>query len=991
MVDENEIRIVVTLDADGAITGARALEDVLDDVGSTASNAAPGFSRLQASIVTLNQAWELASRGVRLLRSGFDALSDSLDRARVVDGVAQGFERLQGGAISAELQLTSLQEATSGLVSSFDLMQQANQAVLLGLPTEGFDELAEAAIRLGQATGRTATEALSDLVTGVGRASPLILDNLGVVVKAAEAQDKYAASINKTVEELTEQEKKLAFQEAAFDAITEKASQLADVQDNAGNAAQRLAATFENLTDQFVTALNENDDLRNGINLLSEALSQVPVQELAQGFADLTSTIANLLSTGLPQLQNEFRNIRLGFAVLVDAFQNPFASFEESIDRVVGAEIGQKLANDAAIGERGINDLAKSLSSLGKAGKITEKEFKSATKVLDAFEKEIKETSKTGDKFNVFLGVMRKRLITLEEQGFKPVKEAIEDFGRAGNKAATELEDAFASLKDQIDEITGEDGLPRLSDELLTLVALFKDGEIGAQEFEERLLSVANTAGLDTKEELAKLSTELSDQVKRYDELGDAAEKAADRAIEAAKKQAEAFEASVFEIGLNLSSIISVVSGGGGRGGDITGAIGGILDIAGFGGIGGIAVGGAGLGDIGRSSEDSVAALSKLGGGLLGEALIGAIGVEVGAAVAAAAGASAAGTVAGAQAGGALLGPVGAVVGLALGAVFGSKIAKFFEEDAGKLARQGVATFFEKAFKEEELALILGGQLREIKNLVVTDNDFQSFFPDLIQELNEGSEEAATQFAGFSGISQALTQFFGVGDFVGPEQIGAILGQNLENLNNLQIALQTAGITSADLGEALRGAFLTGDISANEFLTSLQQANNVLAQGIPDGLGLTRTAFDNLIKSAGVGRIALDALGDLGVEAIEGGISSLDELRQSLLDSGADADKVAALFDAIAAAGITSLQQLRDVSLDVAAQITAPLENFPEFFDKSVEQLEEIEKRLNAIEDKEVTVRINVESNFVDSGAREALDLATGGGTDVVTGAGTEA
>lgn len=53
-------------------------------------------------------------------------------------------------------------------------------------------------------------EALDDIVTGLGRGSAMILDNLGIVVNQKEAQEEYAASLGKTVEQLSEAEKKQA-------------------------------------------------------------------------------------------------------------------------------------------------------------------------------------------------------------------------------------------------------------------------------------------------------------------------------------------------------------------------------------------------------------------------------------------------------------------------------------------------------------------------------------------------------------------------------------------------------------------------------------------------------------------------------------------------------------------------------------------------------------------------------------------------------------
>lgn len=108
--------------------------------------------------------------------------------------------------------LSAMRKASLGTVSDFNLMTAANKAYSLGVVsnTEQMTTLMEIARVKGQAMGRTMNEALDDIVTGLGRGSAMILDNLGIVVNQTEAQKAYAESIGKTVEQLSEREKKQA-------------------------------------------------------------------------------------------------------------------------------------------------------------------------------------------------------------------------------------------------------------------------------------------------------------------------------------------------------------------------------------------------------------------------------------------------------------------------------------------------------------------------------------------------------------------------------------------------------------------------------------------------------------------------------------------------------------------------------------------------------------------------------------------------------------
>ena len=130
------------------------------------------------------------------------------------------FERLKAGtdALGSEFGLTSssiikaIDDITQGTLSQKDIMQQANQAMLLGVAntTEEFETLAKIAVDRGRKMGISMEKAFSSIVLGVGRLSPLILDNLGVVIDADNTYKAYAETIGKTADSLNDMEKRQA-------------------------------------------------------------------------------------------------------------------------------------------------------------------------------------------------------------------------------------------------------------------------------------------------------------------------------------------------------------------------------------------------------------------------------------------------------------------------------------------------------------------------------------------------------------------------------------------------------------------------------------------------------------------------------------------------------------------------------------------------------------------------------------------------------------
>lgn len=108
---------------------------------------------------------------------------------------------------TADSIVRDLTKATKGLVSNLTILQATNRALALGLKKDDLPGLFEAAAARARVLGISVEQATNDIVTGIGRQSPLILDNLGIVFDAAKTYAEYAEQIGKTTEALTKQER----------------------------------------------------------------------------------------------------------------------------------------------------------------------------------------------------------------------------------------------------------------------------------------------------------------------------------------------------------------------------------------------------------------------------------------------------------------------------------------------------------------------------------------------------------------------------------------------------------------------------------------------------------------------------------------------------------------------------------------------------------------------------------------------------------------
>ena len=178
-------------------------------------------------------------------------------------GQSFGFLMTKVGA-SADT-LDQLRAVSKGTITDMALMSstatllagaQGELAVELAGATPKLLEIAKAAQKLNPALGDT-TFLYNSLATGVKRASPMILDNLGLTIRIGAANEAYAESLGKTVEQLTADEQKQALLNETLRAGAVLIEQAGGTTDSATDSYNQLAAATENLTNVYKVMLHE--------------------------------------------------------------------------------------------------------------------------------------------------------------------------------------------------------------------------------------------------------------------------------------------------------------------------------------------------------------------------------------------------------------------------------------------------------------------------------------------------------------------------------------------------------------------------------------------------------------------------------------------------------------------------------------------------------------------------------------------------------------
>jgi len=200
-----------------------------------------GLKSMGKSALTAGAAY-FGARGI------ISGLSETIQLASKADSVSRAFANLGKQIGFNEKSFQKLRNATDGTVDSIELMTQANNAMLLGI-ADSDDEMAElfdTAQRLAKAVGQDAKFGIESLVTGMGRQSKLMLDNLGIMIDTNKAYFDFAESLGKTTEQLTDQERKTAFLNAALSSAKEKVAALGDEE---LTTADKIAEMSNKVTD----------------------------------------------------------------------------------------------------------------------------------------------------------------------------------------------------------------------------------------------------------------------------------------------------------------------------------------------------------------------------------------------------------------------------------------------------------------------------------------------------------------------------------------------------------------------------------------------------------------------------------------------------------------------------------------------------------------------------------------------------------------------
>jgi hypothetical protein len=270
---------------------------VIDLLVKLKDDASPGMRKMSKEIIA-----ETKLMGKALLQMAVDAAP--------LEGIDAAFRGItESSGQSADAMLDALKRGSAGMVAQRDLMATYNDAAQLVSVTFA-NQLPEAMgylSKVAAATGDDMDFMLDSLVKGVGRLSPMILDNLKIQVSLADATEQASQMYGLQAGELSKAQVQAGMMAVTLDKLRENTAAMPDVM---GTAAQQLGefrATMTDLRDEVGTmALPVLKALLDVINNLEPA-----TLALALGLGS-AATAAMKFGGGLSGLAGSLKTTRMG-------------------------------------------------------------------------------------------------------------------------------------------------------------------------------------------------------------------------------------------------------------------------------------------------------------------------------------------------------------------------------------------------------------------------------------------------------------------------------------------------------------------------------------------------------------------------------------------------------------------------------------------------------------------------------------------------------
>lgn len=520
---DQETRYTIKINAKEAKQALRGLAREASQTGKSVSEMGKGanFSGLGSSMKRLADGIQNVAQQALQAAQAFLSMAREGQQLQQLAGAFAGL----GGNND---KIAELRELTRGMVDDATLQKMYNMSQLFGLSGEKVAQFAEIAVGASIATGQSVDKMFEDIMTAASRGSRLIADNLGILVNVGAANEKYAAKLGKSVSQLTDAEKSLAFQEALVEGATRQRALAQGMANNEIALGDTAVKNFVNEMKVFAAEIfvgmgamegfgggldylrrlfEENRDLiqrvaKNGFTLLTSAVGRaLHIFEKLLPLLDAAAALAAALTPLLEGAAFVFGKLVQIVGVFV---QNALGGLFTALDKVLGMmeAVADTLGLDGLAGslERARDvmqdyrdGLDEAVEIMGQKVEVTEQATQAqetltvateaSTQALRLFNMEQKATTAGAQASADFIDGLATSMIQLDQTSEDRARRLISNAEEAEQRLLS-IEAVFATqggrnrdiAKSIIDQ-QGVEGLKRFLDEAEATIA--RAGEVG--------------------------------------------------------------------------------------------------------------------------------------------------------------------------------------------------------------------------------------------------------------------------------------------------------------------------------------------------------------------------------------------------------------------------------------------------------------------------------------------------------------------------------
>ena len=316
---------------DDTAKGARTADRNLKGAAQASSNTTKNFSKMAQGTGGLVGAYATLAANIFAVTAAFSFLKTAAD-FRVIQASQLAFTGATG--VGMKSLTANIQTASDSMLSFQAASEAASIGIASGLGAGQITELAEGASNVSKILGRDVTDSFNRLIRGVTKAEPELLDELGITLRLADAQENYASSLNKSAKDLSNFEKRQAVFAEVQGQLEQKYNNVADATDIQANAMSRLAVAFDKVLNpikSFTSALAEPVAKFFSENIASFAVAlgllAVPlVKQIIPGltdFAERAEESAQRASAAFKQTKADIADLQVARAA---ASRDPLAA-----------------------------------------------------------------------------------------------------------------------------------------------------------------------------------------------------------------------------------------------------------------------------------------------------------------------------------------------------------------------------------------------------------------------------------------------------------------------------------------------------------------------------------------------------------------------------------------------------------------------------------------------------------------------------------------